>query len=151
MSHTRVDDVFEIVPHRARGYQKLDGQVHNAVLMDSSYKIPGGGYVSTAEDLVRFGAALIEGKLLKPALLEQLWTPTVVSGASSYGLGFSVLEGGRFIMHTGGQPGTTTVLVILPHEHAVLAAMANMNNVQLAEMVRGLLQAEQLPAPPAGP
>lgn len=151
MSHTRVDDVFAIVPHRARGYQKLDGQVRNAALMDSSYKIPGGGYVSTAEDLVHFGAALLEGKLLKPALLQELWTPTPVSGKESYGLGFSVLEGGRFIMHTGGQAGTTTVLLILPHEHAALAAMANMNNVQLAEMVRGLLQAMQLPTPPAGP
>ncbi|HEV2988986.1 MAG TPA: serine hydrolase domain-containing protein, partial [Candidatus Angelobacter sp.] len=48
MTHTFVDDVFEIIPHRARGYQKIGGQVKNAGLMDSSYKIPGGGYVTTA-------------------------------------------------------------------------------------------------------
>ncbi|MBV9696262.1 MAG: beta-lactamase family protein, partial [Gammaproteobacteria bacterium] len=147
MTHTRVDDAFEIVPHRARGYQKVDGQVRNAVLMDSSYKIAGGGFVSTAEDLVHFGVALLQGKLLKPALLQEAWTPTAVSGKESYGLGFSVLEGGRFIRHTGGQSGTSTVLLILPREHAALAAMANMNDVQLAELVRGLLQAVQLPTP----
>ena len=32
MTHTFVDDVFEIVPHRARGYQKVDGKVKNAGL-----------------------------------------------------------------------------------------------------------------------
>ena len=47
MTHTFPDDVFEIVPHRARGYSKRTAQVINAGLMDSSYKIPGGGYVST--------------------------------------------------------------------------------------------------------
>lgn len=47
MTHTFPDDVFEIVPHRARGYAKRNAPVINAGLIDSSYKIPGGGYVST--------------------------------------------------------------------------------------------------------
>ena len=36
MTHTFPDDVFEIVPHRARGYSKRTAQVINAGLMDSS-------------------------------------------------------------------------------------------------------------------
>ncbi|MBV9344225.1 MAG: beta-lactamase family protein [Gammaproteobacteria bacterium] len=150
MSHTRVDDAYDIVPHRARGYQKVEGQVRNAVLMDSSYKIPGGGYVSTAEDLVRFGTALLQGRLLKPTLVRTLWAPTPMS-AGRYGLGFEVLEGGRFIRHTGGQSGTTTQLLLLPAQQAALAIMANMNDVQLGELARGILQQMQLPAPAAKP
>jgi hypothetical protein len=39
-----------------------------------------------------------------------MWSATAVSGKESYGLGFQVLEGGRFVMHGGGQPGTSTLL-----------------------------------------
>jgi serine beta-lactamase-like protein LACTB len=80
MMHIFVDDVFEIVPHRAHGYQKIGGKVKNAGLMDSSYKIPGGGYVTTAEDLMRFAQALMDGKILKPETLSQMWTPTKLTG-----------------------------------------------------------------------
>jgi CubicO group peptidase (beta-lactamase class C family) len=147
MTHTFVDDVFQIVPHRARGYQKIDGQVRNASLMDSSYKIPGGGYVTTAEDLVRFAQALLDGKLLKPASLAEMWTATPVSGKDSYGLGFHVVEGGKFVAHTGGQPGTTTELFIIPQAHFALAVLANLEGVQQQELVRALVAELGLPSP----
>ena len=147
MTHTFVDDVLEIVPHRARGYQKVDGQLKNATLMDSSYKIPGGGYVTSAEDLVRFGQALLDDKLLKAGTRGQMWTATKVSGPSAYGLGFSLPDDGRFVTHTGGQSGTTTRLFIIPQAHFVLALMANMDGVQLTEVARALVQQMQLPFP----
>lgn len=147
MTHTFVDDVYEIVPHRARGYQKIDGQVKNAALMDSSYKIPGGGYVTTAEDLVRFAQALLDGKLLKPGTVAQMWVASKLSGQAGYGLGFGVLEGGKFVMHTGGQSGTSTQLFIIPQAHFALAVLANMDNVQLRDVVRGIVQQMQLPVP----
>jgi CubicO group peptidase (beta-lactamase class C family) len=147
MTHTFVDDVLEIVPHRARGYQKVDGQVRNATLMDSSYKIPGGGYVTSAEDLVRFAQALLDDKLLKAPTRAQMWTATKVSGPSAYGLGFSLPDDGRFVTHTGGQSGTTTRLFIIPQAHFVLALMANMDGVQLTEVARALVQQMQLPFP----
>jgi len=147
MTHTFVDDVFEIVPHRARGYQKINGVVRNASLMDSSYKIPGGGYVATAEDLVRFAQALLDRKLLKPASLEEMWTPPAVSGKESYGLGFALPEHGKFVLHTGGQPGTSTELLIIPQEHFAVAVLANMDGVQIRDLTRALLQEMKLPAP----
>jgi serine beta-lactamase-like protein LACTB, mitochondrial len=148
MTHTVVDNTFDIVPHRARGYQKIDGEVKNAELMDSSYKIPGGGYVSTAEDLVRFAQALLDGKLVKPATLAEMWTALPVSGKESYGLGFQVLEGGKFVMHTGGQPGTSTVLLIVPGSHFALAIMANLGEARLRELLRALLAEMKMPVPP---
>ena len=115
MTHKFVDDVFELVPHRARGYSKIDGKVKNAGLMDSSYKIPGGGYVTNSEDLVRFAQALINGRVVKPETLRQMWTPARIAGTgkpSTYGLGFGVLtiEGETYVAHSGGQQGTSTYL-----------------------------------------
>jgi serine beta-lactamase-like protein LACTB len=147
MTHTLVDDALDIVVHRARGYQRIDGQVKNASLMDSSYKIPGGGYVTTADDLVRFAQALLDGKLVKPATLAQMWTATPVSGKGGYGLGFQVLEGGKFVMHTGGQAGTSTELFIIPQEHFAVAVLANMDGVPIRELVRAIVQEMKLPVP----
>ncbi len=121
MTHTFVDDVYAIVPHRARGYQVKNGKVENAGLMDSSYKIPGGGLVSTAEDYVRFGSALMDGKIVKAETLTIMWTPTgtpqLDSGKpATYGIGFGVLtiDGQKYIAHSGGQQGTSTYMAFVP-------------------------------------
>jgi len=147
MTHTFVDDAFAIVAHRARGYQKIDGQIRNASLMDSSYKIPGGGYVSSAEDLVRFAQALLDDKLVKPATRAQMWSATAVSGKESYGLGFQVHQGGRFLIHTGGQPGTSTVLFIVPESRFALAIMANLEGAPVRELIRPLTAEMKIPSP----
>jgi serine beta-lactamase-like protein LACTB len=152
MTHTFVDDLFEIVPHRARGYQKINGQVKNAGLMDSSYKIPGGGYVTTAEDLVRFAQALMDGKIVKPDTLLKMWTPAPITGGgkpSNYGLGFGVLmlDGGKYVAHSGGQQGTSTTMVIIPEKHFAAAALANMDEVDPSEVVRGILDLFNMPHP----
>ena len=152
MTHTFVDDSREIVPHRARGYQLVDGALKNAVLMDSSYKIPGGGYVTSAEDLVRFAQALLAGRLVKPATLGEMWTATAVSGADPYGLGFALPEGGRFVMHTGGQSGTSTELFIIPESRAAIAVLTNLEHADLRELVRAIAVELKQPAlAPPGP
>jgi serine beta-lactamase-like protein LACTB len=151
MTHTFVDDVFQIVPHRARGYQKTNGQVRNAGLMDSSYKIPGGGYVTTAEDLVRFAQAMMDGAIVKPGTLQRMWTSATISGGSesNYGLGFSVrmVDGGKYISHSGSQQGTSTSMVILPERHFAMAVLANMDGVDLAETVNAILELYNVPRP----
>ncbi len=152
MTHTFVDDVYEIVPHRARGYQKVDGKVKNAGLMDSSYKIPGGGFVTTAEDLVRFAQAMMDGRIVKPATVLEMWTPAKINGdgkGSNYGLGFGVLmlDGGKYVAHSGSQQGTSTAMVIIPGKHFAVAALANMEDAEPFEVVRGILEQFKMPYP----
>jgi len=96
---------------------------------------------------VRFAQALLDGKLLKPATLEETWTATAVSGKESYGLGFALPEHGKFVMHSGGQPGSSTELLIIPQEHFALAVLANMDGVQIRDLVRALLEEMKLPVP----
>src|SRR5947199_1736105 len=103
------------MPHRARGYHGHGDSLANAGLMDGSYKIPGGGLVSTSEDLVRFGMALMSGKLLRQQTLDQMLTPTRVPQLdgglpSTYGLGFEIVivDGQKVVSHSGGQQGTAT-------------------------------------------
>ncbi|HEV2986812.1 MAG TPA: serine hydrolase, partial [Candidatus Angelobacter sp.] len=130
---------------------KIGGQVKNAGLMDSSYKIPGGGYVTTAEDLMHFAQALMDGKILKAETLTRMWTPTKLAGGkmSNYGLGFGVLMIGddKYVAHSGSQQGTSTAMAIIPGRHFAAAALANMDGVDPFEVVRGILKLFDMPYP----
>jgi serine beta-lactamase-like protein LACTB len=142
MDHIAVDDVFAIVPHRVRGYEKLNGKVINASLMDSSYKIPGGGYVTTAEDLAKFASAVMAGKLLKPETITAMWTPqrTKDGKDTHYGMGWGKadLDGETILAHSGDQPGTRTSLFAIPARKMAFAVMINMENVDAPELNRSI-------------
>lgn len=139
MQHTQADDIYAIIPHRARGYTplvfgQLDGKYRNPVLMDSSYKIPGGGLVSTVEDLARFAIAVQNGVLIKPETFAEMSKSqkTRDGQATGYGYGWYVGEGGGFsrdpdaVWHGGVQPGFTSNLWLLPKKHFALVILTNL-------------------------
>ena len=70
---------------------------------------PDSATVSTAEDMVRFVAALRNGKLVSPATYQVMTTPKPELGAKTYGYGFetnkSADEGRDVIGHAGDAPG----------------------------------------------
>src|SRR6266513_625243 len=123
MEHTQADDFFAVVPHRTRWYHKdKSGAVRNAGVLDSSYKVPGGGLISSADDIARFEAAILADKLLKRTTRDVMWTvlqPTE-GQPSNYALGWFVAEkfGLRTAGHTGGQQGTDTAFLMAPDRRA---------------------------------
>jgi CubicO group peptidase (beta-lactamase class C family) len=163
MTRTRFDRVYEIIPDRAAGYQVLTkevvatlppamrdiakpGEVYNADLHDTSMKVPGGGFVSTAEDLVKFGIALNTGRVLAKPTVEQMWTEqkTADGKGIGYGLGFGVFpaeEGIRRMSHGGNQAGASSFLVILPEIGVTYAIMTNLEDGELGTISRGIANA----------
>ena len=129
--HTAPDDPVPIVPGRARFYTRGEkGDVVNAGFVDNSHKWAGGGFVSTAEDLVSFAFALLDGRLLKPETVRLLWTSQKTSDGTEtgYGLGWSVKDdekGRRRVYHSGGAQGGTAFLVIYPRERLAAAMIVN--------------------------
>lgn len=66
----------------------------NAELTDNSYKWAGGGFVSTVEDLLKFGNAMLycyqqtkEDKpgFLKKETIQEMWTPVKNTSMPSWG------------------------------------------------------------------
>jgi CubicO group peptidase (beta-lactamase class C family) len=134
MNRMRPDDVFDIIPNRAQGYSRTpSGQLRNSALADTSYKIPGGGLVSTVEDLAKFAVALQSGKLVGKVALEQMWTrqKTRDGGQTSYGLGWAISErdGFKEVAHGGAQQRVSTYLYMLPDKGLAVALMANLEGV----------------------
>jgi serine beta-lactamase-like protein LACTB len=134
MDHTQADDFFAIVPHRTRWYHKdKSGAVRNAGVLDSSYKIPGGGLISSADDMANFEAALLADKLLKRSTRDLMWTVAQPADGkpSHYALGWFITDkfGVHTAGHSGGQQGTDTDVVIAPDRGLGVVVLANMDNV----------------------
>src|ERR1700682_1612837 len=90
---TVADQPAEIIEERARFYSPARGkQPQNAMYVDNSYKWAGGGFLSSAEDLVRFGSALLQPGFLKQESLKQLFTSqkTKAGEETGYGIGWGV-------------------------------------------------------------
>jgi serine beta-lactamase-like protein LACTB, mitochondrial len=145
MEHTQVDDRFAIIPYRTRFYQKTkSGTVENADFLDSSYKIPGGGWLSSAEDMANFEIAILEDKLIKPATRDLMWTPLKPSDGSkdSYGLGWGVREenGIKLFGHNGGQQGTSTAFLIAPSQRAGVVVLTNMEDIGASDLALEIIK-----------
>ena len=141
MTAARDDDGEALIPHRALGYRKTaNGALRNSELADTSYKIPGGGLVSTAPDLARLGIALLDGKLLRPETRTAAFTGQVTKTgrAIGYGLGWGVANrnGRREISHTGGQPRVATVLYMRPEQRLVVVILTNLEGAGPASLAR---------------
>lgn len=145
MEHTLVDDRFAIIPYRTRFYHKTEsGTVENADFLDSSYKIPGGGWLSSAEDMARFEVAMLSDKLLKPETRSLMWTPLKPSDGqpNGYALGWGTLteDGVRYVGHDGGQQGTSTNFYIAPEQRAGVVVLANMDDVPVNDLSKQILK-----------
>jgi serine beta-lactamase-like protein LACTB, mitochondrial len=134
MERIRVDNVADIIPNRAQGYQKTkSGELRNSALADSSYKIPGGGFISTVEDLAKFAIALQMGALLKKETLDQMWTSqkTRDGKGTGYGMGWGVSErnGMKEVSHGGAQQRVSTFLYTIPDKGFAVVLMANLEDI----------------------
>jgi CubicO group peptidase (beta-lactamase class C family) len=139
MEFTRQDHHYSIVPNRARGYTlSRDGHLLNCALADTSNKVPAGGLLSTASDLIDFALALRRGGLVRAAYVDMMFQPARLKDGrkTDFGLGWKLttIEGRRAAWHDGGQQGVSTILLLLPREGVAVALMCNLERARLFEL-----------------
>ena len=145
MEQTQADDRFAIIPYRTRFYQQTkSGAVQNADFLDSSYKIPGGGWLSSAEDMARFEVAMLNDKLVKRSTRDLMWTPLKPSDGSkdNYGLGWGTSDeaGIMTVGHTGGQQGTSTAFFLAPSQRDGVVVLTNMEGIGATDLAVEILK-----------
>jgi CubicO group peptidase (beta-lactamase class C family)/sugar lactone lactonase YvrE len=122
---------------------------------DPSHKLPGAGFLSTAQDLVRFGMALLEPGLLSQEARRQMFTPLALADGTPtrYALGFQALEedGRRLLLQSGGGPGIASWLAIYPEERLVVVLVSNATGAPLDATVRRIARGFLTPPAPAPP
>ena len=139
MGATIADHYDQIVARRTAFYQvRPDGRVLNGPAVDNSDVWAGGGFLSTAEDLIRFGHGVLH--VISPRARELLFTPMTTTGGAStgYGLGWRVNElGGRVAVgHGGSHIGATAELLVIPAVDLTVAILTNSNNRGLEALAR---------------
>jgi serine beta-lactamase-like protein LACTB len=150
MSHTQWDDRYALIPHRTRFYSKAKtGQVVNADFLDASYKIPGGGWLSSADDMAAFEVAILADRLVKRASRDVMWTPQRASapqvaeeGHNGYALGWGVGDaaGVPDVGHGGGQQGTSTFIMLAPEQRAGVVVLINMDGQDASGLATDLMK-----------
>ncbi len=139
MDNARDDSVYAIVHNRARGYAFANGEVINAGLADTSYKVPGGGFIGTAIDVAQFGMALDAGRLLKRETYRLMTTSqkTTDGKETGYGMGISLtlFEGRKAFAHSGSQQGARSVFAIFPEEQFVIAILTNSEHADYTKLM----------------
>jgi len=145
MTHTVVDDRYAVIPHRTRFYHwdSAGRVIANADLLDPSYKLPGGGWLSSVDDMTRFEVALLHDTLVRRATRTMAWTSqhTTDGRLTGYGMGWGIDTSGvvRRIGHTGGQQGTSTVIMLAPDADAGVVALANIDDVDVEALAKDML------------
>lgn len=145
MAHTLADDRFAIIPFRTRFYSKdKSGSIRNADLLDASYKIPGGGWLSSAEDMAKFEVAMLNDQLLQRSTRDLMWTPLKSADGKNngYALGWGLGKdlGIPDVGHGGGQQGTSTFIMMVPERRAGVVVLINLDGADSSGLAQQLMK-----------
>ncbi|MCK0161780.1 serine hydrolase domain-containing protein [Allomuricauda sp. F6463D] len=117
------------VENLAQFYTKRSLCFKKAVEVNNVYKLAGGGFLSTSEDVAKLGQCILEQKLLKVETYGQLLTSQIVNeNPTYYGIGFQVSKdskGRNFVGHVGNSVGAYTNLFVYPEAEKVIAVLIN--------------------------
>lgn len=164
MTHTSADRSEEIIPNRTRYYERTGGErtyrirqtswgpegqppqrgvLLNAPYSDNSNKFPSGGYMTTPEDMVKFGQAHLQSGFLKADTLKTLFTEQHTKDGKGTGYGMNWFVGkdaqGRAIWwHSGSSVGGNSMLILYPDQKVVLAMQSNLTDSEFEGLPRAL-------------
>ena len=153
MADTAADDARDIIFGRASGYSLIGGvpgRFRNADFTDMSVPYAAGALRSTAQDMARWNAALLGGKLLKPESLREMLAPGrlrngaetqtaiawpggkafpppagYVPGPYAFGLNHHSEDGRRIIGHDGSIAGFDAVMQTYVDEGLTIIVLTN--------------------------
>lgn len=140
MKNTVADDVREVIPGRGRYYFIKEGKIFNEPVVDNSYKWASGGFLSTTNDIVKFGLAHINATFLSRETIDLLWEEQKTNDGNDtgYGMGWRIVmddDKQMWIGHGGGAIGGTSQFWIFPEEKVVIAISSNLTELNYGDVL----------------
>ena len=136
MTSTVPDWTDSLYSDRTDYFARWNGEIVPAPPVDNSYKWAGGGFLSTAEDMLRLGEAIVLGDALGETGRALLFTEQTTRDGEGvdYGFGWALGTDGagrRTVFHTGGSMGGTAYLLVIPEAGVVVAMATNIGGAAL--------------------
>ena len=140
MTHTDIEDSNLDYENKSDVYIKMGNTFYRIPQNDLSHTYSGGGVQSTAEDMLKFGKAILDYQLINPKTTELMIHLTdTVSKEKEYTNGWFnwiTPKYGKVIEHNGKQVGCSSFFRIFIDEKIVVTTLAN--NMNSREEVRNL-------------
>ncbi len=120
-------------------YSKNKLGFRTAKPVNNYYKLAGGGYLSTSEDIAKLGQAYLDGLLVPNEIYSQFLTSQKVKGRSTYyGLGWQVSQdrhGRNYYGHVGNGIGGYSNFFVYPDQQMVFVILMNCIDPKVQEML----------------
>lgn len=136
MSHTDVELFDKQYNNKSKLYYKNRArEIVLDIVTNLSVKVPGGGFYTTTEDLLKFGEAVINNKLIQPETFKLMITdPKIKTWGTPYAMGWFIYGNnetttGRIIGHSGSQSGASTQMLIYLDKKVIVATLSNTSGV----------------------
>lgn len=134
LANTLPDNPFSTIKGRSDFYdQNFIAQVVHATTRDMRFKVPSEGLLSNAEDLVKFGNAVLYSDFFSKEIKEKLFEPVPLYNdiPSNMANGWILMEdmkGRKFYGRSGTVTGGGAALLIYPEEEIVIACATNLGS-----------------------
>lgn len=111
---------------------------------DVSWKAPGGGLISTADDMAKFCGGLVSGNILTEESREDMWKKMTLDNgtqiAATQGFFIKNVNGRQVIEHSGAQNKARSYLVLHKESQTCVVVLTNANfSVPVIELGRDIL------------
>jgi CubicO group peptidase (beta-lactamase class C family) len=135
LKHTSYGSHTRVIPNRAAGYARVEGEYINAPFLSMTQPYSAGALMSTVEDLHAWNRALFGGRVVSAESLQRMTTPYVLTGGDTtsygYGLGVRDVRGRHAIGHGGGIFGYVTDAVYVPDADVFVAVFSNNTGIDV--------------------
>lgn len=130
--NTVPDYNYDIIEHRVRFYDNVDGEIVNGYYVNNSNKWAGGGYLSTSYDLALMAQNLLSNQILSESTKQLLWIPSSLKNGekTNYGIGWRIDtddKGRKYVHHGGSSIGGRSFLMVYPNEELIIAITCNLS------------------------
>ncbi len=123
----------------AKWYTKMGFGFRKAIPVNNFYKLAGGGYLSTSENIAKFGQAFLDDTVLNPNIRSEFLTSLIVKGKPTYyGLGWQVSEDRKarpYFGHIGSSVGAYSNLFVYPQQRMVFSILINCTEPKVQEVL----------------
>lgn len=131
MKHTGIEKFGIHISNKSSLYHRnRKGKIKSATVNNLSNRIPGGGFYTTLEDILKFGDAVINNLLISEKTLTSMFENNgLKKGGNAHGIGWFMYaqkpNNSAVIGHSGEQSGCSAQLMIVPKSKTVVVVMAN--------------------------